>query len=252
VSAVKRWSDEFAIGRVFELRSTAVNREAPCVLVTGDPGYGQHSGCQIDGRGARHLWNDGKYCRGEGGAYTARSVNCWNFSPSHMKGGRIVRRRPDLERFNEVDIGLIQYGHDLSFGRRIGGSPYMVSLPLLTGVVWTIFTADNWYGRAAGWVEMKAAESLLHGDYYRHGFGDRQREAWFTMCADAPRLDEFEARYRGIIGNLTRTTVEIVEQTDDRGRIHTFGVGDSGPVIRSGGRRVFDPSNKCASYWSTS
>jgi len=251
VSRVKKWSDEFAVGRVFELRSTAANREAPCVLITRESRYSQHSGCQIDERGARHNWWPVQNYRALSGLQTARPVSVWNFSPEMMKGGRVVRRREDLERFDETDLAMIQYGHDLDFNRRIGGSPYMVLLSLIPGAIWTIFTAENWYNHIPHWEEMRLAETALHGAYYRHAFGDQRREAWATMQTDPGRLDEFEGRYRSIVGKVTRSAVEIVERIDEIGRTHIFGIGETGPVIRSGGRSVRDPRNPAASYWTT-
>lgn len=236
---VKRWADEHAVGRVFEIRSAAKDREPPCVLITGEDLH-EHTGCQIDASGARHNWNYGGSVRGRSGQHVARGYwNAWNFGKRHMSGRTIARRRHDLERFDAQDIALIQYGYDLDFTGRIGGSPYMVSLPAIVGTVWTIFWTRNWYGRLRKRDDERAAMALLYGAYHRHAFGDNRMEGYATAHRDPALLNEFEARYRSLCGHADRCTLEIVRQ-DVGERTMIYGRGHVGPVFHRGCVHIHD------------
>ena len=208
----KSWKNEYALGRVFELRSSAKDRDAPCVLIVKEQDGmwpENHTGCQIDELGTRKHPYDARDSR-----RAARALSDhYRWNKSMMTSKRIARRRPDLEKFNETDLALIQYGYSLLFTRYMPGNWRWRLLPVIEGLSWTIFETGDWYQRLHGNADdYKAAMSILHGDYHLQSAGRDKAEGWATAVDDETRLAEFEQRMKAIMPDLTRRKVSIVRK----------------------------------------
>ncbi|WP_046869005.1 hypothetical protein, partial [Microvirga massiliensis] len=135
---LRGWRAELAPGRVFELKRKTYRGNPVCVLITHIPDRWSHRPMcvQVNDRG----------CVEEGMRDRARSyVEALRFSD--FKSPLVVRRRPDLERFDARDLALIDYGILLDFrGRWLKHGYGGRLLPSIPGVQWTIFwtRADDW------------------------------------------------------------------------------------------------------------
>src|ERR1700722_4701479 len=119
------WSKEIAVGRVFQLRSSAKDYPPPCALVIRESGWETNVvpvdrfGCVSDGLYARRH-NPNIYVRGLRGKDLTK---------------RIVGRRCDLERFDRDDIDLMRWGCAIDFDGRIDTE----RIPLVNPGTWTVF-----------------------------------------------------------------------------------------------------------------
>jgi hypothetical protein len=153
---LRGWRAELAPGRVFELKRKTYWGNPVCVLITRIPDrWSSHPMCvQVNDRGCV-----------EEASYDRARFYVGALCLDDFKSPLVVRRRPDLERFDARDLALIDYGIPLDFrGRwlkhRYGG----MSLPSIPGVQWTIFWthANDW----PTWDVRPEIDSLLAGDWH--------------------------------------------------------------------------------------
>lgn len=235
-SRPRRWRDEYAPGRVFELRRKTYDGHPVCALAIreyrSDTGGSATYFVQVDGQGC----TEGPYARSQSRTWVG------GIRPRRMTSALIARRRPDLERFDAEDLALIRYGAYLEFGGRIRTDGLKGSIPPLSGKTWTVFwTKCDWRLSLLGTARAELA-SLLRGHWHMHSrcggdwtFGrDSHLAGWATVDTDRARLRRIEAHLRRHLSHVEVQTIAMtaVNERDIRIiRAH----GRPCPAIRSQG-----------------
>lgn len=156
----KSWRSELQPGRVFELnRKTWSGRQVNVLSILPAEVHSYYpyfveideTGC-IDA-GSRH-----------------RSRNCIGSSlhPRNFKSGLVIRRRPELERFDNRDLELIRYGIKMDFTGRLLSRNWPYSFPPIPGTSWTIFWAyaETPFYCSPYWLSNQAIKAALQGAWH--------------------------------------------------------------------------------------
>lgn len=209
----KRWEDELAPGRVFELRSTSKRYPAPCALVVrsqderdGGKQVTEVDGSGVIGQGLYHRPSNPRiYVDGLSGVQLAK---------------RITRRRRDLERFDRDDLCLIRHGYAIDFDGCIRGCCLEMSGVPLTPAVWTLFWLPA-SGERDWWYPPRFCErKYLRGAWYfinrggaRH-LGYKYERLWATRH-QGKRLDAFRKALREMRPDVIEQECRVVRYRED-------------------------------------
>lgn len=218
------WKDQIAVGRVFELRSSAKGYLPPCALVIR-MGSWEREVCKVDRFG----------CVGDH-LYTRRHNHKIYFHNLRDIEGKIVRRRPDLERFGLEDLELIRYGYSVDFNGRIHDS-HEIRIPHVWPGEWTVFWVRSF--EDSDWIKLwtlddewrRISAGAWHFD--NHGgsrsLGYKYGRVWATMHTGS--------RLRQIREFLFRKRPDIIEQQvrvirwQDQQREYTSHIGIESPAL---------------------
>lgn len=224
----ERWADQFIAGRVFELRNASKRLRAPCILIINpEAGWNGHSAVQITERG---VVDPGYF------PSNVRHVDAWRWRREDMNSRKIARRRPDLERYDALDLELIKYGCRLEIGGRIWGGQTKAHLPPFPGR-WTIF-----WSKSTAWsfasAEERQLRALLDGAWWVDSwcggdwrFGRSSRlHGWATRHESGRRLQAIERLLRSMHGHLDRCEIDLVTVREGEQEM-TFGRGHVGPAF---------------------
>ncbi len=208
----KSWRSQLANGRVFELRSKSTRYPAPCALVIDDQASGWN-GRLFAGVDRLGVIGHGCYTRPRNPDIYVEGLRREQFN-----GSRILRRRRDLERFDEDDLALIRYGLALDFSGRIRGMYSDMHIPAVVPANWTVFWLAAWDESDYRWCgrDHQEIDRLLHGAWHfessggsRH-LGYRFGLAWGTRHTGA-RLEQIKSHLLNQWGSsLIEQSVRVV------------------------------------------
>ena len=220
------WLSQAIPGRVFELSRKTYAGTNVLALVTKDPkGPGA---CPWRGNFLVEVNSSG--CVADGARGRARRP-VEMIRSNQFGSALVVRRRPELERFDAGDIRLIAYGIKLAYGGRIIERRYGDFIaPAIPGVTWTafwrqgdpIFLADDASDR------MRAMEAL-RGAWHQEASSDcegarRMRCQGFITAQDDPRkLAEIRSALKRL-GMTMEASVRVAAR--DEGTHYSIGAGD--------------------------
>ncbi len=232
----RRWRDEYAPGRVFELRRKTYDGRPICALAIQNAQPGSYGSAthfvQVDERGC----TEGPYPRAQSRFWVG------GIHRNRMTSALIARRRPDLERFDDDDLELIRYGHKLEFGGRIRTDGVKTHIPHLAGKTWTIFWTKNDQTFNFRGAHVAELEALLHGHWHMQSrcggdwtFGrDSRLNGWATVDTDPARLRRIERHLRRHLTHLEVQTIAMVAFREGDLRV-IRAHGRPCPVVWSGG-----------------
>lgn len=230
----KRWKDEIAVGRVFEIKRKTFQSEQVCVLIVRPRrgNYNPNMCVQVDRtgvvKGTGESWN-----RARSGVYTL---------DERSLPGLIIRRRADLERFDERDLDLIRYGQTVDYTGRIG-TAYGDGLPGVGPATWTIFWTKGYnFGLPLLREARRELKELFSGEWHfeSHRGGDWRygrdsvMHAWGTAKTDRRVLRRIEAILANGYSHLERCTVTVADRMIGGARV-TYPIGDPGPAVADTG-----------------
>jgi len=246
VSKISEWKREYAIGRVFELKRKTYKGAAVCVIVTRDSADTWHRESiahQIDERGIVELSSPNR------ARSSLRALRREDFT-SRL----IARRRPELERFDQRDIDLINYGIGLNFSGRFQVRPYGTrSLPNVPGLVWTVFWARHdsvrSYHRSIG----AALSGAWHFTSSKDGPHNPWRDkvsAWATVHQERHRLQEIERALLLKYPVVHRSVINVAAR--DEGDFYQIRpIGDECPAIDNRWSATISKTDPSVSGWRT-
>jgi hypothetical protein len=202
-----KWSDQLVNGRVFELRSKSKRYPAPCALVIDATASG---------------WNrpifaacDRAGVLGHGGYERRHNPDIYvpGIRREQFKSARVLRRRPDLERFDADDLDLIRYGCALDFSGRIHGRYSDMSLPCVVPSDWTVFWLEAFAPddhRIYDFWHTPELMTLLRGAWHFNSHGGSRHLGYKFGHAWATR--HTGTRLKDIRAFLKRGLPDIIEQ----------------------------------------
>lgn len=209
----RSWVSQLAAGRVFELRSKSKRYPAPCALVIDDKATGWGSSRLFTSVDRHGVVGDGPYCRSHNPDIYVAGIRREQFTSA-----RVLRRRPDLERFDADDLALIRYGLALDFSGRIRGHYSDMNIPSAVPAEWTVFWLAAWSDGDYRWLDMETREELerlLRGAWHFENYGGARRlgykygRAWATRHQGV-RLNQIRQFLRSRLGGLIEQQVKVV------------------------------------------
>lgn len=222
------WKDQIAVGRVFEIRSTAKGYPPPCALVirigssAREVAPVDRSGCVGD-----HL-------------YARRHNPKIYFHNLRDIEGKIARRRPDLERFGMEDLELIRYGYSVDFDGRIH-SLHDTHIPPVMPGAWTVFWVPAFVD--SDWIKLwtlggdwlRLAASAWHFDNHggQRSLGYKYGRMWATRHTGV-RLRQIREFLRAKRPDVIEQKSTVVRWEDERG-VHTSAIHRESPALPRAG-----------------
>lgn len=217
------WRAQLAPGRVFQLKRKTYRGNSVCVLITDVPERWTNypmcievnkNGCVFPGYGDR-----------------ARSY-VGALRPSDFTGRLIVRRRRDLERFDAMDIAMIQHGCPMDFTGRLDRYEWPGTIPSIPGVQWTVFWTR--YDSVVSTILPREVKALFYGAWHftascEEGYPRRRFKAWATAETDWRKLRTIQHALSRIFP-VERGAVRVVAR--DMGDHYLIVPdGEAGPAI---------------------
>ncbi len=206
----RRESRELHPGRVFELRSASKRHPAPCALIV-DPTAYSRAAVAVDTVG---VIGEGLYCRHRPNVYIE------GMRASEITK-RIVRRRPELERFDRDDLDLLKWGCALDFNGRIHGSVHDQSIAPVAPGEWAVFwlpaegKGDYWWFHRPH----REIEAIFAGAWYfqNHGgarhLGYRFGALWATKHTGV-RLEQIRQYLRALRPDIIEQWARVIRHQE--------------------------------------
>lgn len=214
---MRSWRSQIANGRVFELRSTSKRYPAPCGLIIneGASWRGERFMAGIDEAG---VIGHGLYTRPHNPNIYVEGIGVDQFT-----GKCIVRRRPDLERFDADDLALIRWGCALDFNGRIHGSNHDTSIPLTCPAEWTVFWTQPYTEGFPYLTPTEKERKVLYGAWHFSNHGGPRHLGYKYGHMHATRhagkhLDRVRKIILRHLPEAIETQVHVIRYNDKLGR----------------------------------